>query len=104
MPRTSWEKLGEFRVAPPAVPEQRAIADYLDTETARIDATIAKKRHLINLLDERYRSVIASEVWGPVATGNAVVPLRRLTQRINVGIAEAATQAYESHGFPSCER
>ena len=25
-------------------PQQRAIADYLDTETARIDALIAKKR------------------------------------------------------------
>ena len=31
--------------------EQRAIADYLDAETARIDALIAKKRRMIELLD-----------------------------------------------------
>jgi type I restriction enzyme S subunit len=33
--------------------EQRAIADFLDTETARIDALITKKRRMIDLLAER---------------------------------------------------
>jgi type I restriction enzyme S subunit len=33
--------------------QQRAIADYLDTETARIDALIEKKRRMVELLDER---------------------------------------------------
>ena len=37
----------------PPLGEQRAIADYLDTETARIDALITKKRRLITLLEER---------------------------------------------------
>ena len=37
--------------------EQRAIADYLDTETARIDALITKKRRLITLLEERFREL-----------------------------------------------
>jgi len=32
---------------------QRAIADYLDRETARIDALIAKKRRMIELLEEQ---------------------------------------------------
>ncbi len=49
MPRTSWEKLREFHVTR----EQRAIADFLDTETARIDALITKKRRMIELLKER---------------------------------------------------
>jgi hypothetical protein len=31
------------------VPHQRAIADFLDDETARIDALIAKKRQLVRL-------------------------------------------------------
>ena len=35
------------------LPSQRAIADYLDNETVRIDALIGKKRHLVELLDER---------------------------------------------------
>lgn len=32
---------------------QRAIADFLDTETARIDALITKKRRMIEVLEER---------------------------------------------------
>ena len=39
----------------PTSDEQRAIADFLDAETARIDALIAKKRRMIELLDERRR-------------------------------------------------
>ena len=41
---------------------QRAIADYLDTETARIDALITKKRRMIELLDERSRSAVAERL------------------------------------------
>jgi type I restriction enzyme S subunit len=40
----------------PALEEQRAIADYLDTETARIDALIEKKQRLIELLREQFES------------------------------------------------
>ena len=46
----------------PPLAEQRAIADYLDAETARIDALIAKKRRMIELLDERCRVAINSSV------------------------------------------
>ncbi|MFN3256759.1 MAG: restriction endonuclease subunit S [Ilumatobacter sp.] len=37
----------------PPLAEQRAIADYLDAETARIDALITKKQQLIHLLERR---------------------------------------------------
>lgn len=43
----------EFPVAVPPVETQRAIADYLDRETAQIDAFIAKNEELIALLTER---------------------------------------------------
>lgn len=43
----------------PGLPGQRAIADYLDTESARIDALIAKKRHLRDLTVLRSQSTIA---------------------------------------------
>lgn len=42
----------------PPIAEQRAIADYLDAETARIDALITKKQQLIHLLEERWRSLV----------------------------------------------
>lgn len=41
--------------------EQRAIADYLDTETARIDALITKKRRMIELLEERWISFLSEQ-------------------------------------------
>ena len=48
----SWDRF-DIAVSVPSLGEQRAIADYLDTETARIDALITKKRRLITLLEER---------------------------------------------------
>jgi len=47
-----------FRVPAPRVEVQRAIADYLDRETAQIDAFIAKNEELITLLTERRASVL----------------------------------------------
>lgn len=58
---------GELEAAPLVVPSlknQRAIADYLDAETARIDALIAKKQQLIHLLEERRRAELDRILWG----------------------------------------
>jgi type I restriction enzyme S subunit len=44
--------------------EQRAIADFLDAETAHIDALIAKKRRLAELLEARLGVELAEEVTG----------------------------------------
>ena len=57
----------------PRPAEQRAIADYLDRETARIDALIEKKQHLLGLLDERRMAVTADSVSGRF-TSNRLVP------------------------------
>jgi len=46
----------------PPVPEQRAITDFLDRETARIDALVAKKERLIDLLREKRIALIARTV------------------------------------------
>ena len=40
------------------------IADYLDIETARIDALISKKRRLIELTQERWRAEVTYTVFG----------------------------------------
>ena len=42
--------------------EQRAIADFLDRETAKIDALVAKKRRLIELLQEKRTALISHAV------------------------------------------
>ena len=48
-----WDKFAAIKIRIPTPDTQRKLANYLDTETARIDALISKKRHLIKLLDER---------------------------------------------------
>jgi type I restriction enzyme S subunit len=63
-PRINAEDLGDIDVVAPSIGVQRAIAGFLDTETSRIDALIAKKRRLVDLLDERCVSVMRDGVRG----------------------------------------
>lgn len=53
-PHLNAEELGDVPVMECPLAAQRAIADFLDTETARIDALIAKKRRMIDLLSARW--------------------------------------------------
>jgi len=65
MPRTSWDFIRNVELYAPPPPEQRAIADYLDRETAKIDTLIGKQERLIETLRERARRWcrIPSEPW-----------------------------------------
>ena len=49
-------------VALPTGGEQRAIADFLDRETAKIDALVARKERLIELLQEKRTALITRAV------------------------------------------
>ena len=53
-----WDTLANLPLPVPHLAEQRAIADFLDAETGRIDNLISKKRRMIELLEERDRCVI----------------------------------------------
>ncbi|MGF1472939.1 MAG: restriction endonuclease subunit S [Rubrobacteraceae bacterium] len=57
-PRINPEDLGRIRVSIPSLAAQQAIADYLDAETARIDALIEKKRRLDDLIASRVAALI----------------------------------------------
>ncbi len=50
----------------PPLPEQRAIAAFLDRETARIDALISKVRNAIELLKELRTALISAAVTGRI--------------------------------------
>lgn len=54
--------LGSHFVPMPRPDEQRMIADYLDRETAKIDALVAKKRELIEKLKEKRTALISRTV------------------------------------------
>lgn len=58
MPHLTAEKLAAIPVPIPPADEQRAIADYLDRETARIGTLIAEQQQLVEILRLRKRAVL----------------------------------------------
>ena len=48
----------------PPIETQRAVADYLNIETTRIDSLVTKKQRMIDLSRERRQSLISSAVTG----------------------------------------
>ncbi|MDE0699772.1 MAG: restriction endonuclease subunit S [Acidimicrobiaceae bacterium] len=77
------EKLRQLRIPWPPSREQRAIADYLDTETARIDTLISKKRHLIALLAER-KALSAENSLDRLRASETLTPLKYLVRESDV--------------------
>lgn len=62
-----------IRFALPPLPEQQAIAAFLDRETTKIDALVEKKRRLIELLKEKRAALISHAVTKGL---NPEVPLK----------------------------
>ena len=60
--RVSRSMLGSFVVPFPPPTEQRAIATFLDWETAKIDGLVARKERLIKLLQEKRAALITRVV------------------------------------------
>ncbi len=65
-----FKDFGELKIAFPPLPEQTAIAQFLDDKTAKIDRAIAQKEKLITLLKERKQIIIqdlvtGKKVWNP---------------------------------------
>ena len=61
-PAINASELGDIPIYIPPLPEQRAIADYLDRQTAKLDALIAAKERLLHLLAEKRRALITHAV------------------------------------------
>jgi type I restriction enzyme S subunit len=87
------EAIADLPVPLPPIATQRAIADYLDRETARIDALIAAKRRMMTLTHHQFaaqRDLALIE-----ATGMAWIPLQHLTdpyRPIVYGIVQAGEE------------
>jgi Restriction endonuclease S subunits len=62
MPRANWDFFGNQMISIPSLPEQTAIASFLDRETTRIDALIEKKQRQIELLQEKRAALISQAV------------------------------------------
>lgn len=62
MPRAEWSLIGSLQIPVPPLSTQCAIADYLDRETGRIDALVAAKQRLLDVLTEKRRALIENAV------------------------------------------
>lgn len=59
---TRWSDMKNIYVPRPSLSEQKAIADYLDKECARIDDIVEKQRNIIEKLKKYKKSVITETV------------------------------------------
>ncbi len=64
--KLTQEKMGNIRLPSPPLPQQRAIADFLDQKTARLDALSFTTERTIELLKERRAALIATAVTGRI--------------------------------------
>ena len=123
-PAINASSLACFPIAYPRVAEQRAIAAFLDRETAKIDGLVAKKERLIKLLQEKRAALITRAVtrgldpnvpmkdsgveWlGDIPAHWQVMSLKHLLSRCDYGISESLegsgdtrvlTMAHIQHG------
>ncbi|MGN9805584.1 restriction endonuclease subunit S [Micromonospora sp. L32] len=86
--RLYWEQMGNIAVPVPCVEEQRRIADFLDRETAQIDALVEKQEQLIAGLRERRVAVVSDALTA--ADDSFLVPLKYMLAGIDQGISPQA--------------
>lgn len=93
----AWDDLRLVPVPATHLPKQRAVADFLDTETGRIDALITKKRRMLELLHERHADAVETAIRG-LAAEYGVQPLKRSVEAVTVGIVVTPSEWYSDHG------
>ncbi|HUV95474.1 MAG TPA: restriction endonuclease subunit S [Anaerolineae bacterium] len=96
------DELEAFPLAYPSSTEQRAIAAFLDRETARIDALVAKQERLIALLLEKRAALISHAVtrgldpnvpmkdsgvpwWGEIPANWEIMQIRYMAESLQTG-------------------
>jgi type I restriction enzyme S subunit len=90
--------LAKVTLAFPSLPEQQAIADFLDRETARIDTLIEEQQRLVEMLRERRWAVVE----GSVARLDWSTPFKSVAALIQTGPFGSQLKAdeYEDGGIP----
>lgn len=64
LPIINQERTGSLRIPVPPLSEQQEIVSYIESQTARLDASIEKAEHQIELLQELKQSIITEVVTG----------------------------------------
>jgi type I restriction enzyme S subunit len=117
MPHLTAEKLGAIRLPLPTVDEQRKIGDFLDRETAKIDALIGKQEQLIASLREDRAATITHAVtegldpnvemkasglpWaGDIPRHWEAVPIKHVVRSVGVGLVINPSTYVADSGVP----
>ena len=90
MPRANWDFIKTIEVWAPDFDTQRRIADYLDRETATIDALIDKQRALVERLRERRAAAVEHAFAG---ASDHFLLLKRVVTRVDQGISPDTSTA-----------
>lgn len=115
MPRASWDDIGNFKIILPPLPEQTAIAAFLDCKLAQIDALISKQETLLAKLAEKRTALITRAVtrglnpaaplkpsgvaWlGEVPQHWEVIQFKRIVESVKDGTH--STYSRVSDGYP----
>jgi len=98
--KLTQDAMSSAQVPVPDLRVQQAVADFLDAETARIDALIAKKRRLWHLLFERRAGHIEHAIRTLVAEWGEA-PLKYLVREVTVGIVVTPAAWYSETGVPA---
>ena len=94
--RVPEEWLRDYPVPITDLQRQREIADYLDSETACIDALMSNRRRLIELLDERAQ-VLRNEWFDNLSSAYGLISVRRWTTQIEQGWSPVCDSAPAEH-------
>lgn len=113
-----WDEFRTITVDLPPIATQLNIANYLDRETARIDALIAAKRRMVELLTERFAAFASlagtggvgelerrpspSRMYGASPTAWSETPLRHLGCEVQTGPfgSQLHAEEYVEDGWP----
>lgn len=93
----SRDDFRQLRLPIPSPIEQRTIAAYLDYETSRIDALVAKKTRLANLARSRFESQVSRALW---AVGAPTIRLKHLCGVPSSGNRDHQSFVEGSNGIP----
>ncbi|TVT61909.1 restriction endonuclease subunit S [Amycolatopsis rhizosphaerae] len=98
MPHLTAEKLARIPMPLPHPEEQRAVADYLDRETARIDTLIEEQQRLVEMLRERRDGVVTKAFLNSTSEERA---LKFAVDDVTVGIVVQPSRWYVDAGVPA---
>ncbi len=71
VPHISPEQIGNFVIPVPPVAEQKAIVEFVSTESLNFDTLTAEAQHAIDLLQERRTALISAAVTGQIDIRNS---------------------------------